>query len=296
MRAELLSSQFRAVKDCYISRMKHIRIYLSYVVSGLGITALAMGSGLLSSLGKSLVLVTTWLFLVAFVYVFNDLFDMEADRVNDRKLPLADGRVGKAQVIGISIMSLFIALAISFSLNIGLFLVSVAFAILGVLYSAPPVRLKKRGVGKPLTIAFALALSILAGGVSLGVMTGELLYLCLCFGILAMFGYPSADLKDLKGDKKQGIVTIPHMIGEKRTLELAIIGYFVILGLAVLGTVYFGFSLFLIPLVGVVSFVNIWSLYRESLQKSTEREYIKISKRSAISFTLLPLIFLIAFV
>lgn len=291
-----ISSQLRAAKICYSSRIKEISLYISYVISGLGITALTVGVGLLSVLGGASKLVLAWFFLGGFVYLFNDVFDREADRINERDLPLAMGRVTLNQIVGISLISLIFALTISFSVNRTIFLLAVIAAGLGIAYSIPFLRLKKINWAKPLTIASALALSLLAGGFSLGAVPIELIFLILSFGIFTMLAYPTADLKDMEGDKKHGIRTIPILIGKKRTLEMGILGFSVMLTSAILGYVYLSFNFTLIFMAGAVSCFNIKELYYQRLHEGSGGDDKNTCKRSLISATLFPLIFLIGLI
>lgn len=294
LRTDSVLFHINAVKSCYRSRIKEICLYISFAVSGLGIAALTAGTGYLRFLRIFIKLFPAWFFLGAFVYLFNDIFDKKADKINDRDLPLAKEKVKLKQVIGISFLSLFISLAISLSLNKYVFFLATIFGGLGVIYSIPNIRLKKRIWGKPLTIALALVVSLLGGGISLGIMPIELVFLSLSFGVFTILAYPAADLKDMEGDKKQSVTTIPHIVGVNRTLGLAIIGYSVMLGTVILGYLYYSFNFSAIFLVGIVAVANIIKLYREIC--SEKKDYKSTCKRSLISATFFPLLFLIAFI
>lgn len=101
------------------------------------------------------------------------------------------------------------------------------FAIFGILcgffYSAPPLRIKKRGQISPLPVVLGLYfLPIIAGGY---VVSGKLSLFIFLFGIgyaMVMQGITFINTcEDYDEDEVSGIQTIAHVLGIKKTLFLA---------------------------------------------------------------------------
>lgn len=297
------SSLLAATRACFSKRIKEIIIHVNFAIAGLGIATVTSGNGLATFAEVGGILFPAWFFITAFVYFLNDVFDRKADKINERDLPLATGEAKLKQVMSISLASLFTALFLSYLVNEIVFLLCMAFAGLGVIYSIPPIRIKKKVWGKPFTIISSEIITLLAGGFSLGIISSELGFMCLTVVVLVPFIYPTVDLRDMKGDKKQEVSTIPTIIGTKRTIDMAIFGFSLWPVLFGVGNLYFGLNLPSVLLFALVCSVNVaWLLkLRSGLQKGMEphsfglqNDYKKTSLRTMLSVVAYPSIFLAA--
>lgn len=81
------------------------------------------------------------------VYVFNQVFDIESDRVNRKLLFLPEGILSRRSALVQYLVFTIAALVAGAFLGRIWFLTTVAVTVLGVLYSLPPVRLKDRPLG-----------------------------------------------------------------------------------------------------------------------------------------------------
>lgn len=150
----------------------------------------------------------------AFGNIVNDLRDIEIDRINNPKRPLASGLITNKSAIIFSIV-LFIMLLI-FSLSLGILpfsLVAVALVLL-IFYAL----FFKRMPSGNLLVALIAGLSFILGGL----ITKN--YYCLIPFIFALLIHWAReivkDVIDLEGDRASGIRSLPILLGEKRARYL----------------------------------------------------------------------------
>jgi 4-hydroxybenzoate polyprenyltransferase len=91
------------------------------------------------------------------------------------------------------------------------------------IYSAPPIRLRKRGILKDITIGLVALTPFLGGwmaikGWSVGI---EPLILASVYFLLGTCSQMLADIHDMKGEKRAGCKTLPVRIGIKNTFNLS---------------------------------------------------------------------------
>jgi chlorophyll synthase len=149
--------------------------------------------------------------------MINDIYDQKIDRISNSKRPLITKKFnpGEYRAIGIVsfLLSIFFASIVSF--KIALFLI--AYQGIAWAYSAPPLRLKKFAVLSTLASSVALLMILFCGFVltdpnqSLQSLSKNIIWLLL---IALTISLPIKDLKDIKGDKKDRIYTIPVLLGE----------------------------------------------------------------------------------
>jgi 4-hydroxybenzoate polyprenyltransferase len=192
------------------------------------------------------------------MYVLNDLFDADLDRINGKtNRPIPSGRVSKDDALLFVILTNVIGLSIPIITDnfIGFVLAS-AVSLIGILYSLPRISLKDKFVIKTFVISVAMACSLLLGasinfhvnpGVlidyALHLITGKissvLLYPIFAAVIVALMVFvtsPLNDLGDIKGDKQARRKTIPIVIGKGNTVKISLLLTF---GIMLLSWVYY---------------------------------------------------------
>lgn len=167
---------------------------------------------------------TLAMYLVAlYAYVYNDIQDMDIDRINSSDSPLPSGRVSKGQAMNLSIASVLSALAIAFSVNLWVFAVACFGIALGYVYSTPPLSLKDRFLLKQTTACIWCAMSSLGGGIAAsGQITGTTLYAAILFFAYGMAFSPVADIGDIAGDRAAGKRTLPVVMGPEFTVKMGV--------------------------------------------------------------------------
>lgn len=193
----------------------------------------------------NLVLPMSTLLIITGLYVLNDLFDADLDRINGKtKRPIPSGKVSKRQALVFVILMNVVGLSVPILANnvLGAILAS-TIALIGVLYSLPKISLKDKFIIKTCAIGIAMACSLLLGAsmYSIGnvgtdfstmfywisVQTGgQFLYPMFSGLVLAMMVLvtsPLNDLGDIKGDKQAGRRTIPIVLGKENTVRLSML-------------------------------------------------------------------------
>lgn len=195
------------------------------------------------------------------VFLINQIYDIESDRINKKLHFLPEGHI-KTGIAWIMIMTLnSIALILSFSLSFQIVLVALLVIILGILYSVPPIFLKNRawpaafanGLGNG-TLVFILG--FLAGGGSM--MTGILKSLPYFFAVMSV--YIGTTLPDTWGDAEQGKNTIAVVY------NLPVVHYLIICSflISIIAGIIINDTPFLIAAFAALPFY-IWSFFKKSI-------------------------------
>lgn len=192
----------------------------------------AIGIVLASKNWADLLNLSAYLYIILFFVVLtyscniNCLNDLDVDKRYKKYLSNAVNSIGIPKLKVIMMMELLLAGVIIISLcimkNEIIYLLAVIGIMCGYIYSAPPLRIKKRGIFSPVPVMFGLYfLPIIAGWY---IMTNRLSVLIIFFGIgyaLIMQGITFVNTcEDFKEDKTAGIRTFAHVIGVRKTLFL----------------------------------------------------------------------------
>ena len=192
----------------------------------------------------NLALPLSTLLIITGMYVLNDLFDADLDRINGKtNRPIPSGRVSNRQALFFVVLMNVIGLSVPiFANNITGFALASMIALIGIMYSLPKISLKDRFIIKTCAIAIAMACSLLLGasmyldndllrgitnssGLMMVLQTdGQLLYPLFASAVLALMVFvtsPLNDLGDIKGDKEAGRKTIPIVLGKGKTVVLS---------------------------------------------------------------------------
>lgn len=137
------------------------------------------------NVAAAMIAVVVFCLLSSAVYVVNDYFDREADRLHPEKKfrPLASGEVTPGQGIVLAVLLLTLAATLSLILlpySFGLFAAS--YFVLNLLYS---MRLKQVAIVDVLIVAAGFVLRIDAGAMVIGVVPS--VWISLATGLLALF-------------------------------------------------------------------------------------------------------------
>lgn len=208
---------------------------------GIGLGFLISGAKLSFSFFETL---AVWASLIATIaawmasVVVNDLFDEAIDRETNPDRPLPTGNIPRKQyqAIGITlfIFSLFLSAIPNF---LGAFFL-LAYQAIAWIYSAPPFRLKRFPIIATAASAVASFLILLVG-FSLSAKPESLSAIPVSMIILLLLAYtlalPLKDFKDIEGDKKAGVWTIPVLFGVFRAKLIIGSGIF----LSFLASVFF---------------------------------------------------------
>lgn len=162
--------------------------------------------------------------------VVNDLFDTKIDALTNPARPLPQKIFSRKQFRTVGWITFFASLlcsAIAFAPGVGILLLYQALAWL---YSASPLRLKRFPIIATLGSAFASILIVFLGFLAV-TPTGSLAHFPGKITLLLIIAYtlslPIKDFKDIKGDKADGVYTIPVIFGETKGRLIVATGIFI---------------------------------------------------------------------
>ena len=205
------------VSNLRLSRLAH---YLALFVAGLGTAALFHPA--LPRLDHPVDLAVPWLTGAGVGAAFlaqvwwNDAWDNPSDLLSEPARPVAAGRVEPAQARLIAGVLAGWSLAVAVNVGQGPFVLLLTFHLVGAVYSAPPLRLKRWPGLSHLVLGFEALLVFWVGAavflqldVPRFVPADVSLAVLLCVAL----GAPFKDLKDEAGDRADGVHTLPVLLG-----------------------------------------------------------------------------------
>jgi 4-hydroxybenzoate polyprenyltransferase len=216
------------LKDLRYLRIGH---YLMMMACGFALGLYEEGNAILKwdqriffdTIITSLALVFACLFSI----ITNNLADLEIDKVTNRERPLIKKSIPLNYYKKIGILSLAFSFIYAANVNFQTFYCIMLFIGNYYLYSMPPMRLKRVPVLSKLFISINSLLMLILGKFTLtgnfSITPNLAIYFLVCITLVINF----IDLKDVEGDRKAGINTIPTLLGLK--VGKKIIGLFFIM-------------------------------------------------------------------
>jgi 4-hydroxybenzoate polyprenyltransferase len=121
---------------------------------------------------NTIVAFVAFCFISSSIYIFNDISDIEKDKVHPRKKyrPLPSGNISRKKAIILALILFFASFAVSFYISIIFLLVILTYFLLNTLYNY---QLKKYPIIEAFTISINFLLRILAGSVAIQVIPTE---------------------------------------------------------------------------------------------------------------------------
>jgi geranylgeranylglycerol-phosphate geranylgeranyltransferase len=231
------------------------------IMIGLAVlVAETIGLGSLPSPGQAVFGFLTAFLLLAGTMVFNDIQDVQVDRVNSPDRPIPSGRVTIREAYALSIVFSTLALISSLVLGVLTFLTAFVALVLMAYYNT---RGKKTGLLGNAVVSFNVALPFFFGGLAVN----SLRPLLFIFFLLAFLANTARELAkgitDVAGDSSKGVMTIAVTQGPKRAAELAATFFIVAVLLSFLAPIFDPkVSLLYFPGVVIADLGFLYSSYR----------------------------------
>ncbi len=169
--------------------------------------------------GFALLLVT---FLVGAVYVLNQIFDIESDRLNRKLFFLAGGYISKKSAVFETILLNLISVIPAFLISSELGIFFTLGMLFGFFYSAPPFSFKNRPYGGLILNALAHGcLAFLIGWRMNHSLTKESLLFSLPYILAVGAIYLNTTIPDMDGDRRAGKITLSIRWGKERAVFLS---------------------------------------------------------------------------
>lgn len=163
-------------------------------------------------------IVLVWQFTV----MINDIYDVPIDRISNPGRPLAMGEILPGAYVFVASLCALTALALA--LLLGRFALGIVGMCLwlGILYSAPPFRLRIT-LAAPAVIGLGSGLAFLLGYVTAGGEVGnpEAVKIAVLLCLALAFGSTVKDLKDYEGDRQAGVRTLFTVFGIEKGKKMA---------------------------------------------------------------------------
>jgi chlorophyll synthase len=153
----------------------------------------------------------------------NDYFDRDLDAINDPARPIPAGLITLNEARGnwLLLGTLTFAVSLLFG-RVEIVIFAVLGLILSVIYSMPPIKLKRNyWLGPPAVGIGYVSMSWLAGHVIFAPLTWQSLLVAVINGGLAAGMLFLNDIKSVEGDRRHGLVSLPVAIGVRPTLIIA---------------------------------------------------------------------------
>jgi homogentisate phytyltransferase / homogentisate geranylgeranyltransferase len=185
----------------------------SFLYVAIAVVGVVLGGG---GLYPGLLAVICTLILWQIAVSINQVTDVSEDSISKRDNPVVSAAINQQDMISIALG--YCVLAVLFAVSIGYvaIVLTAASLCLSILYSTPPIRLKRYPfVASSVIAIFALivfSLGFYSGPPTNAFPIGMALAILVCYNL----AINTKDLKDYEGDKKSGVLTLPVLLGQRR--------------------------------------------------------------------------------
>ena len=191
------------------------------LVFGAGIFVVAgeiLGLGGLPPFSQALLGFLTGFFISGSANISNDYFDRDVDRINQPKRPLPSGRISVAQLW--TLFFLFTAAGLAAATLLGSLVLALAAAVwvIALLYN---MKLKEMGLFGNLTVAFCVAMTVIIGGATIGMINGIVLTFAALAFLFDLGEEIAADAMDVIGDELRSSKSIAKRKNKNYALRLS---------------------------------------------------------------------------
>ncbi|MFA6973959.1 MAG: UbiA family prenyltransferase [Parcubacteria group bacterium] len=174
-------------------------------------------------------IVGVWLAWVASVIV-NDVYDFEIDKISNASRPLQMNIFTRKEYLNLGVIIFALSLLGGLMVSVKFMFILFFYQFLAWAYSAPPFRLKKfPGVATFISALASLLIMLMgfflfSGDQNIAGLSWRIIILLLAALTLSL---PIKDFKDIEGDKKYRIWTIPVIFGEEKGRLIVAVGIFI---------------------------------------------------------------------
>ncbi len=153
------------------------------------------------------------------VFIFNDIFNLEEDKINDPNKPLVKKEISLKEAKIYGILSLFLSIILSYLINLPSFILIIIAVSTGMAYN---ISLKKYGIIGNIIVAFNTALPFYYGCLLTNTLFKEEIFIFFIIAFFTSLGREIIkDIMDITGDRKAGIKSLPNTIGPKKSGYIA---------------------------------------------------------------------------
>ncbi len=218
------------IKNCRIER---VNFYTASLLSGMGFAYInLLGSKFIwADLFGMSCLILAWIALWMHAVHANDIVDIDIDKISNQQRPLVQKTVEAGDMRDTGNVWLSIGLLGAWCAGFYPFFMALVYIAASYIYSSYPLRLRRIPLVPSFLIATACLATVLSGFFFVSTNKQiDTFPIFLSFGILIMvtLAINFKDIKDIEGDKANGILTIPTLFGER---GVKIVGIFLSLSI-----------------------------------------------------------------
>lgn len=172
-------------------------------------------------------------FLNSFIFIQNQLGDLDTDRLHTQKskLPMASGHISRRTGTILAILFLIFAIGLSLYVSLAFFSVLIVIVLLGFLYSGPPLRLKSKPIVDLTVIGLAFGtMAVIAAWIILGTLPELPILLLIGSGVYYAGTHGLHTASDYDADNEAGLRTTAVFLGRQKAIQLGLL--LIALGLA----------------------------------------------------------------
>jgi len=201
------------------SRPERVALYLTLLALGMGYSFM-IGNGKINSWIDWLGIITlalSWYGAWMFAVHTNDVADIAIDEVSNPNRPITGKVLAEQDMSQGAYIWLLISFVGAWSAGYYPFFMNLVFTAAYYIYSVPPLRLKRIPVLSSFLISVACLSTVMAGFFFLSAdKTFRIFSPLVAIGILVIFTLATniRDIKDIDGDRKEGIKTLPVIFGK----------------------------------------------------------------------------------
>jgi len=206
---------------------------------------------------------------------WNSIVDIKIDRVNHPDWPLPSGILSVREVTMASVLFAVLAVALASLVGEVFLLLASTTLILAAAYSLPPFRLKTRFWLRYVSHSLIIMVFIpLTFWTVYATINGQIIATVLVLFVFRTLAWGVKDIKDIKGDARGNVITIPIKYGPRRAYELSVLALilswtllFVFIHEGIISSVFLTVPPIAIPAIAIVGRTLKWKRGRVAVRR-----------------------------
>lgn len=221
LRRELsMSSSFKNKLKAVYHLLK-LKDQVELATSIVAAAVIANGSLSLPNVEKVLLVVLFGFFSLTGTIVFNQYHEIEIDRINKPQRPLPSGQLRKEDAFLIVVLSYVLSILLAVFLGFIYMLMAIANILISIFYSVPVVGTRRNILLSTVLVSLGYAIISFVAGWSIYRPVTEISWWLLAFLFITDVGEVfTKDYRDIEGDKRGGLTTLPILVGYRKAAKI----------------------------------------------------------------------------
>jgi len=193
--------------------------------------------------------------------IVNDIYDVDIDRACNRLRPLVKGTLSVEEYKMAASILFFLSLSFAVLLGIRVLFLIASVLFFAYLYSVPPLR-ARNNIGGNIIIGISILIAFWVGIYSSGsgdILAKPIVFLSGLIFLLGMVLTLAKDIKDIEGDKQNGVVNLFTIYGREKGKRIT--AFLIFVSLMVPAIVYLDLTIFVFSLAAVIYYYKRESIF-----------------------------------